>query len=145
MTAAARPIRWTSAGGRAPAAWPSIWTARRCSRWAAREPTGPFLRLKPAGTGRFENFTGSPQADIVYADPLAGPTRSLDGGVGTDALWFEAPGVDVTDNGSVLAASGFGNVTYSNFESTQVWGAKEKIVDNSDPNNPGRYVGVRSG
>ena len=41
--------------------------------------------------------------------------------------------MDVTDNGSVLAASGFGNVTYSNFESTQVWGAKEKIVDNSDP------------
>ena len=46
-------------------------------------------------------------------------------------------GVDVTDSGSVLAASGFGNVTYSNFESAQVWGAKEKILDNNNANNPG--------
>ena len=43
-----------------------------------------------------------------------------------DSLWFEAPGVDVTDSGSVLAAAGFGNVTYSSFESAQVWAPRKK-------------------
>ena len=88
--------------------------------------TGPLLRLKPAGsTGRFENFTGSPRADIVYADPLGLP-RTLAGGLGNDALWFEVQGVDVTDSGSVLAAAGFGDVTYSSFESARVWARKKR-------------------
>jgi len=72
--------------------------------------TGLHLELQ----GQIEVFTGSPENDTVYIDPIDVP-RYLDGGAGNNVLIVDAKKEIPTDDGSVISVPGYQPISYVNF------------------------------
>jgi hypothetical protein len=105
------------------------------------------LNLNDQSMSPFEHFTGSPQEDSVYADPLPGDfDRVLDGGnpdtLPGDRLLFDAQGrpVEDLDNGTRFwfRMNDFADVQHLNFETEQTVNFPPLFIDNNDP--APRYV-----
>ena len=71
-----------------------------------------------------ENFTGGSAADTIDVQPIAGATRTITGNNPTstpgDTLVFDAMDAAVEDTGSVLRATGYGDVNYNTIETINI-------------------------